>query len=135
MATAADWYARKLGQPRPPAPQHPAQASVVPQPAQSPSLPPNPEPVEYAPKQATASRNSGRCPDCDSGNYLAATRTALKRCYDCGYNERFDHEAGGPAGSGSIGISGVPYVATTQVHGVNNFHPVLPDGSNAIGHI
>lgn len=37
--------------------------------------------VERRPK----STGEGPCPECDSGNYMAPSRNATPRCFDCGY--------------------------------------------------
>lgn len=85
----ADWFARKLGNPNPPA-QAPAQIptyATQPQPAtyaqpQRPSYPPSQQMTPQAP----------RCPECQSGNYAVAAKQITQngeveswRCYDCGY--------------------------------------------------
>lgn len=85
----ADWYARKMGQPRP---QESRPQSSPPRPApfipaqQQPNLP-----VSYDPQEdqlvtrAQSARESEMCPGCMSGNYFAPLGTQRKRCYDCGY--------------------------------------------------
>lgn len=35
--------------------------------------------------KAQSSRQSTRCPGCNSGNYMSPPGTNLMRCYDCGY--------------------------------------------------
>lgn len=87
----ADWYARKMGAPRPapqPVQQQPAQQPYYPQQPQQQAPPQPPQEQEYAPRGATHLRASkeGNCPDCDSTNYMVPPGTAAKpRCYDCGY--------------------------------------------------
>ena len=43
---------------------------------------------QYRPRKASHLRNSGRCPECDSGNFgRGANTSAAMRCFDCGYVE------------------------------------------------
>lgn len=82
-----DWWSKKLSQPSVPSvpPTSPAQpVPYVYNPSQNTR-------VEYDPARdqtvtkAQSSRQSERCPGCNSGNYMAPTGTNLKRCYECGY--------------------------------------------------
>mgnify|MGYP003330898309 FL=1 len=89
MSNSADWYARKLGAPRPQSapPTQPASPQVyIPQ-QQQPNVP-----VQYDSSQdqltisrAISSRMTEVCDACGSGNYFAPLGTQRKRCYDCGY--------------------------------------------------
>ena len=99
MSNGADWFARKLGTPIPPA-QPPQQAPqyVAPQPATYvPSQQPQYPPTVQATPQAE------RCPNCHSGNYGSFTPEARKRCYDCGYPLQ---QSGSGGGTGIIGQGG-----------------------------
>ena len=80
-----DWWSKKLSTPHVPS---------VP-----PVSPTQPVPYRYSPMQNTpvtydqsadqtvtkaqSARQVDRCPGCNSGNYMAAQGTNLKRCYDC----------------------------------------------------
>lgn len=99
----SDWYARKFGNPNPP-------ASVPPAAPPAPSLytwQPGQQntPVSYDPSidaamaKSQAAKELEICPDCQSKNYMAPMGTKLKRCYDCGYPIR-------QSGSGVGGIQG-----------------------------
>ena len=100
---ASNWWAEKLGG-------APASQST---PAVSPPTPniyratpgaPN-TPVNYDPNQdqlvtrAQSARVAGRCPGCNSGNYMAPVGTQRYRCYDCGYP--IVQQGSGLAGSGT----------------------------------
>jgi hypothetical protein len=79
----ADWFSRKLGNPQPVQQGRPTNMPPMP-PSQQPM---QPMPTFQQPPQSKAqSANSyDTCPDCGSGNYMAATPQVAKRCYDCGY--------------------------------------------------
>lgn len=109
MATTSDWWSRRLGSQPPAAP--PAAPSVY-QPVLPGSQPP-PQPLasdqiqtgdaymDQVGRAAIATggskqvqEDSGRCPECGSGNYFSRNYTeqgmrmrnpAAARCYDCGF--------------------------------------------------
>lgn len=90
----ADWYARRLNAPKPNQPTTPPTRPSDPVPYARPQAPGIQQPnvqASYDPAtdqvvtRAQSSRNSERCPECMSGNYMAPTGTQRKRCYDCGY--------------------------------------------------
>ena len=56
----------------------------------------------YTSKKAQSAKDSERCPDCDSVNYMRSPQqpNSMKQCYDCGYNERFLHTTHGASGIG-----------------------------------
>lgn len=74
-------------------------------------------PVDVRTTKAVSARSTGSCPQCGSGNYVPGHGNGMTRCFDCGYNPRFDQQAVGvSAGSASI--------STKQIDkGVNNFNP------------
>lgn len=45
------------------------------------------EPVTVPPpaRARESQRNSSRCPECDSSNYMRASASAAYRCFDCGF--------------------------------------------------
>lgn len=101
----SDWYARKMGQPRPQStvpptsPNQPVQ--YVPQ--QQPQMPNTPVSYDRGTDQlvtrAQSSRETESCVACGSGNYFAPLGTQRKRCYDCGYP--IMQQGSGLAGSGT----------------------------------
>ena len=87
----SDWWSRKLsGQPTQ-APTRPAPPSTGYLP---PVQPPTPQPA--APTKTTYTDKQSTCPGCGSDNYFSMGRTAVTRCYDCGY----------PVEQGSSGLQG-----------------------------
>ena len=98
------------------------------QPAQQPQPQVAPDGVVVNTTKPLASRNAGTCPSCSSGNYgRKANSNNYERCYDCGYNGRFEQAlagAGIPAGA-------APAAPTVQVASgggkgsINNFHPEI----------
>jgi predicted nucleic-acid-binding Zn-ribbon protein len=107
----ADWYARKMGAPKP--------QQSMPATSPAPQVPYTPPPVrqntqvQYNPDsdqlttRASSAYSSERCPECNSGNYakvgVQSTQNgsfAVMRCYDCGYPKI-------QAGSG-VGSTGTP---------------------------
>ena len=85
------------------------------------------QPLVVNTKKLLASRNAGICPTCGSGNFGRAGATNnYERCYDCGYNARFEQAmAGGGIQTGAEGAATPSQqVASGGGHGsVNNFHP------------
>ena len=82
--------------------------------------------VSYDPDQdqliskAVSARNTERCPNCMSNNYMAPQGTERKRCYDCGYPIV---QAGSGAGStGGSGSGGAP-IAAKQPNQSGGFNP------------
>jgi len=75
-----------------------------------------------------ASRNAGTCPSCGSGNYgRKANSNDYERCYDCGYNGRFEQALAG-AGIPSGAAPAAPTVQVASGGGkgsINNFHPEI----------
>lgn len=113
-----DWWAKKLGNPVPQAPQTPL---AQPQPTfQQPQQP------QYPPSQQI--QMSPRCPGCGSANY-GGTADSRPRCYDCGYPIQ---QSGSGVGTGIITgqpqASG-PTQAAKQVQ-AGGFNP-----TTIIGHI
>ena len=80
----ADWWAKKLQQQQPPAP--PARTQDIPRsPSQTPMTPmPQIQQQRDPAERAMSARQTDRCPDCYSTNYMAVSNAA-PRCYDCGY--------------------------------------------------
>lgn len=77
----------------------------------------------YTTTKAASARDSERCPDCDSGNYMRSAQApnSMKQCFDCGYNERFLHTTHGASG---IGQKNLPVkTARVQTLSENNFNP------------
>ena len=73
--SSADWFANKLGTPRP---QQTPPQYVAPQPATY-----VPSQYNYPPSQQVT-QQAPRCPGCGSGNY-GSVQNATPRCYDCGW--------------------------------------------------
>ena len=73
-----------------------------------------------------ASRSAGTCPSCGGGNYgRKANSKNYERCYDCGYNGRFEQTMAG-AGIPSDAAPAAPTVQVASGGGkgsINNFHP------------
>lgn len=122
-----NFWADRLGQATPPVPQQPApappsnrpwwqpapvqpQAPAAPQPVyqqvqqQTPQTQDGKVPIgvllqqtEYTTDRAQSAKDSERCPDCGSGNYLhiAGQEKRAKRCFDCGSNPMFSHSTQG----------------------------------------
>lgn len=94
-------------------------------------IPPPPPPQSYAPDPRLLAKTDGRCPQCDSGNYMSSMQTetsgphvggkSASRCFDCGYT------------SGRNFAQTSSFDKTPTVHGqaapgvkqvaVNGFHP------------
>lgn len=74
--------------------------------------------IQQAPVQAKSARATERCPNCNSGNYTKGdTSGSMTRCFECGYNPRFDQMAFAATG-------GIPSTATRQAASTNGgFHP------------
>jgi len=73
-----------------------------------------------------ASRHAGTCPGCGGGNYGKTSESTYPRCYDCGYNPRFEQAmAGGGIQTGAEGdATPSQQVASGGGHGsINHFHP------------
>ncbi len=121
MSNSSNWWANKLGAngplPNTP-PVSPPQGNVYRAPQQAPNVQ-----VSYDPNQdqlvskAQSSRDSERCPNCVSGNYMAPQGTQRKRCYDCGYPI-----VQGGSGVGGTGQGGSPIPARQPSQG-GGFNP------------
>lgn len=84
----ADWWAQRLAQQQPQAPQG--------RPTNLPPMPPSQQPMQVMPsfqpavqeslsaERAQSSKQTQTCPECSSANYMAV-QNAAPRCYDCGY--------------------------------------------------
>jgi hypothetical protein len=127
---SSNWWAGKLnGQPGvptpPPAPAPmPGPYNPVPQPQY-----PTQMPSQTYQQSPEASRASGRCPSCGSGNYGSSMLApeAKARCYDCGYPVV---QSGSGMGTGVGQSTGGPAVPARQINTANNFNP-----QTIIGHI
>lgn len=85
----------------------------------------------YTTTKAQSARDSELCPDCQSPNYMRSNQSpnSLKQCFDCGFNQRFQHSTHGASG---IGQKDLPqFEARSQGH--------VPDGAppmgTVVGHI
>lgn len=64
-------------------------------------------------KKLLASRSAGTCPNCGGGDYgRQAGASTYERCFDCGYNARFEQQA---AGAGMPTTSDGPATPALQV--------------------
>lgn len=145
----SDFWAKKLGvAPATPQPTAPAQNNqpwwapqTVAQPQQQPAtvvgqqalVPPSQANGEqhfdallqqdgYTTTRAMSAKDSERCPDCNSTNYISPQGhpNALKQCFDCGYNARFLHTTHGVSATGQ----NIPvHTARGQTLSTNNFNP------------
>lgn len=119
----SDWWSKKLAN-------GPAKQSVPPTspPSQVPYHPypqaPNPQ-VTYDAQQdqttvtrAQSAKRNDRCPECNSGNYMAPQGTTRMRCYDCGY-PLVQSGSGGGLPSDSSG----PATPAKQVSQGGGFNP------------
>lgn len=81
---SADWWAQKLAQTQPQAPQG--------RPVNNVPMPPSQQPMQAMPsfqsaaptERAASAKQTATCPECGSANYMAV-QNAAPRCYDCGY--------------------------------------------------
>jgi len=87
-----NWWADKLGAPRPvttpplaPPSQVPMQQMPVASPPQQPQQNYQQNYQQPAPRMPASAVNAQRCPGCGSGNYGSPGAEAKARCYDCGY--------------------------------------------------
>lgn len=109
----------------------PVAAPATPQPQQTEDEPGNPL-ADMAPSsvKATASKKSGICPACTSGNYAERGLTGnAGHCFDCGYNEIMGDQL---AGFGIVN-AGEPSASTKQLASgglVNMYSP-----TTIVGHI
>ena len=103
--------------------QQPAQQAEPPE-----DLIPSRDGTLVTPKKPMASRNAGTCPSCSGGNYgRKANSNNYERCYDCGYNGRFEQALAG-AGIPSGAAPAAPTVQVASGGGkgsINNFHPEI----------
>jgi hypothetical protein len=77
----------------------------------------------YTSTKAQSAKDTALCPECDSPNYLAAKGhpNAMKQCFNCGYNPRFEQSMAGASG---IGQKNLPvHTARAQTLSENNFNP------------
>jgi Zn ribbon nucleic-acid-binding protein len=77
----------------------------------------------YSSTKAQSSQDGEVCPDCSSQNYLAppGQPNAMKQCFNCGFNPRFQHSTHGASG---IGQKNLPvHSARAQTLSENNFNP------------
>lgn len=78
---------------------------------------------EYTTDKAKSAKVESTCPDCGSPNFMrpSTSPNAMKQCFNCGYNERFQHSTHGATG---IGQSDLPTkAARVQMLNTNNFNP------------
>lgn len=83
----------------------------------APALSPHPAP---APPKALSASDTSRCPNCQSGNYMAPLNSQNYRCYDCGYPKL-------QSTSGMIASSsdGPPRPARGQVSGSTSLNTIV----------
>jgi len=105
----SDWWSRKLGngpaKPSVPPTSPPSQVPYQPYPqTQNPQVQYDPQQDQTTVNRAVSARTNDRCPNCNSGNYMAPQGTNRLRCYDCGYpimqsgsGSGLPSEASGPA--------------------------------------
>lgn len=92
---------------------------------------------EYRPKKATHLKNSGRCPNCDSGNFgRGEDKSRAMRCFDCGHVEgRSIADLNRPVGA----TSDAPAQRARQVNAggaiTNNYHGNINTASEAVSYI
>ena len=117
---SADWWNRKMAnresprvEPLPPTPIAQPRALAQPQ-YQHPQQ-------QVAPRTGPPVR-AGRCPECDSGNWMRPTSSVAARCFDCGHVEGRDFDL---SAQGTISKQG-PATATKQVpSGGFNPHQII----------
>lgn len=82
------------------------------------------EGYQYTSDKAQSARDTERCPECDSGNYLKpkGVPNAMKQCFECGYNPRFAHSTAGASGIGQKNVE-APRPARVQTLSEGNFNP------------
>lgn len=70
----------------------------------------------YTTTKAQSARDGEPCPDCGSVNYIAPVghANAMKQCFECGYNPRFQHSTHGASGIGQAGLPQYTARAQTQ---------------------
>ena len=118
----SNWWADKLGTSAPQQPQQPQyQPPPQPQyqgPGQVPYMPPQQQAPE-PPTKAQSASQTGRCPECGSGNYMLLPGAGAPRCYDCGYPIV---QAGSGLGS-LLGATVVGEGTALQPHAASNWQP------------
>lgn len=79
---------------------------------------------------APSARSTQTCPHCGSGNYTKGdTAGSMTRCFECGYNPRFDQMAFAATG-------GQPTKATVQAASTQSgFHGNIQSASQAVGRV
>jgi ribosomal protein S27AE len=119
----ANWWNKKLGNPNAvptTPPTSPLPSNVYRPTPQQPNIQ-----VSYDPNQdqlvtrAASARDTERCPNCTSGNYMAPQGTQRKRCYDCGYP--LVQAGSGVGGTGSEG----PVTPAKQPAQGSGFNPTV----------
>jgi hypothetical protein len=134
----SNWWADKLGPAPTPAPAVPARpiapAIPVAWPQATPATPGLPatspqaypevtdQAAQYQSSRTTFDRNSGQCPECNSGNYFKPADPRSNsgyRCYDCGYPvvQQTSNMPSMPTGDSG------PVKASRQVSTANNYNP------------
>lgn len=89
----------------------------------------HPEPAPL-PAGATSARSTERCPHCGSGNYTKGDMAgSMTRCFECGYNPRFDQMAF--AATGGQATTATRQAASTQT----GFHGNITHSGEAVGRI
>lgn len=98
------WQESFYATPAPSTPQQVAQAPL--------------QPDVYMPRQAVSTRVTETCPNCGCGNYFQphATPNAMKQCYECGYNARFEQMASYGAAVPSDGAPAQPARQVSAAH-------------------
>lgn len=78
--------------------------------------------AEYTTEKAQSAKDTELCPDCGSQNYVAPAGhpNAMKQCFNCGWNPRFQHSTHGASG---IGQNLPTKTARSQTMSENSFNP------------
>jgi hypothetical protein len=122
MSTSQDFWARKEAKNNPqplPVPQSDQPWwRIVPQQSVNQQMPAQQEVEERGHdfSKAASRKQSSRCPECDSGNFMKVTSSTAARCWECGYVEgREIADVGRPLGNTA---DGGPARSTRQVQNV-----------------
>lgn len=69
---------------------------------------------EYTSTRAESARDSSRCPECESVNFISpkGMPNAMKQCFDCGHNDRFSQTMSGI----TTGGQNIPVKTARQQH-------------------
>ena len=77
-------------------------------------------------RKAKSAKQTERCPECDSGNYMAPNTGGRHRCFDCGYPVLQSTSGGGLPSEQGGAVSPSRQIDSGGKGGVSHFQPQNP---------